>query len=108
MDHKCLIKWLQYAWLTGSGVVSPAGVVDPSPSSVVVSSSTVEVILAVVVSLFEGVVVMSASIVVDTGTVVGHCPQVFSHLSIIFGLSHLSIFVRQNSSPSLSVHWKRS
>ena len=69
-----------------------------------VSSSTVEVIPAVVVSLFEGVVVMSASIVVDTGTVVGHCPQVFSHLSIIFGLSHLSIFVRQNSSPSLSVH----
>ena len=90
--------------LTGSGVVSTTGVVDPSPSSVVVSSSTVEVILAVVVSLFEGVVVMSASIVVDTGTVVGHCPQVFSHLSIIFGLSHLSIFVRQNSSPSLSVH----
>ena len=95
---------MQYASLTGSGVVSTNGVVDPSPSSVVVSSSTVEVIPAVVVSLFEGVVVMSASIVVDTGTVVGHCPQVFSHLSIIFGLSHLSIFVRQNSSPSLSVH----
>ena len=85
---------MQYASLTGSGVVSPAGVVDFSPSAVVVSPSTVEDIPAVV----------EPSTVVDTGTVVGHCPQVFSHLSIIFGLSHLSIFVRQNSSPSLSVH----
>ena len=91
------MKGLQYTSLTGSGVVSPAGVVDPSPSVVVVSPSTVEDIPAVV----------EPSIVVDTGTVVGHCPQVFSHLSIIFGLSHLSIFVRQNSSPSLSVHWKK-
>ena len=52
------MKGLQYTSLTGSGVVSPAGVVDPSPSSVVVSSS------AVVVSLNEGVVVLSAAIVV--------------------------------------------
>ena len=71
-----------------------------------VSSSSVEVIPAVVVSLFEGMVVLSTSIVVEATVVstLGHCPQVFSHLATIFGLSHLSIFVRQNSSPSLSVH----
>ena len=103
---------MQYSSLTGSGVVSPAGVVDPSPSVVVFSVGSP--IIVVEASPSEVVVssptvediptVVEPSIVVDTGTVVGHCPQVFSHLSIIFGLSHLSTFVRQNSSPSLSVH----
>ena len=51
---------MQYDSLTGSGVVSPAGVVDPSPSVVVVSPSTVEDIPAVV----------DPSTVVDTGTVI--------------------------------------
>ena len=94
------MQWLQYTSLTGSGVVSPDGVV--------VSSSTVEVMPSVVVSLNEGVVVLSAAIVV-VATVVStwHTPQVFSQCAIIFCLSHLSIFDRQNSSPFASTHWKK-
>ena len=87
------MQWFQYTSLTGSGVVSPDGVV--------VSSS------AVVVSLNEGVVVLSAAIVV-VATVVStwHTPQVFSHCAIIFCFSHLSIFVWHHSSPFASTHWK--
>ena len=96
---QCSMQWLQYTSLTGSGVVSPDGVVDPCPSAVVVSSSTVDVIPAVV----ETSIVVEATVV----STLGHCPQVFSHRAIIFGLSHLSIFVWQNSSPSLSTHWKK-
>ena len=91
----CSIQWLQYTSLTGSGVVSPDGVV--------VSSS------AVVVSLNEGVVVLSAAIVV-VATVVStwHTPQVFSQCAIIFCLSHLSIFDWHHSSPFASTHWKKN
>ena len=94
------MQWLQYTSLTGFGVVSPDGVV--------VSSSTVEVTSAVVVSSFVGVVVLSAAIVV-VATVVStwHFPQVFSQCAIIFVLSHLSIFDAQNSSPFASTHWKK-
>ena len=79
---------------------------DPSPSAVVVSSSTIEVIPGVVVSLFEGMVVLSASIVVEATVVstLGHCPQVLSQCFIICGLSHLPFFDMQNSSPFASTH----
>ena len=71
------MQWLQYTSLTGSGVVSPVGVVDPSPSAIVVLGPIVVVVQK---------------------------PQVFWHSAFTVSHLFLSFLFKQVFSGSMSTH----